>query len=795
VDEFGVVSRQVDLLRDDPSQLKVFEIIGLAGVGKTRFLAEIRDRLGNPKHSHMLWVGLSGEASATAVGPLRVLRSQLPFDCLLFDAALLTYWFVTGQTPQPLPGRGQAKSLVMRSVEIGGVFAGVPLPLTFAADLYKGVGRGIVKRRQYSREAFEAIDALRDQPEGLFARLPHYLGLDVERRLVKGRALVCFYDAYEKQASRTVLADAPWLRELIATIGQGVHLIATRDRLGWDRAEWEGTLDQVVLGVLPEEECRGMMREQLGELGATVEARLLQASGQIPFFLQATIDVCRSLLDERGAVTADDLPASSEAAVEHLLDHLDPDERTLAIVLACLQHFDEALYGHLVRSLNLPISVTDLDDFVQWFFILGSEAELFRTHDLLTDFVRESSILTPIKVKAMEEATNHLLARVRIGDVEAVERVLELLHSLVAAWQHSPEISDRAIEGLVDIAYRLYDDGQWQALTTLPVGPARTDRHPASVVADFFQALSVRRGAGPMAALAALEHLEADRPLLAGRAASFDLEVAYLSELTGNYARAREEFRMLSEAAEPFNPSRREHVRARLYYADMLIMDGRFVDASLILVVMEEAVGPDDPLTWAELVRHRGHANRFSFDMTTAEALYLRALQVVGSSPSMRAKLMTNLAETRCWSLPDHAVDAAHEASRANEEVGNALEVAKCDAARAVALARLGELDRARRASSESRRRFEALHYPAGVAFALQTRAVIEALAHDEVTDTAYPALVASVESLGTYRHLVVGPAWMRGEAEEFARRSEPVQWLAEAELRPRLVRLLGSPP
>ena len=156
-------------------------------------------------------------------------------------------------------------------------------------------------------------------------------------------------------------------------------------------------------------------------------------------------------------------------------------------------------------------------------------------------------------------------------------------------------------------------------------------------------------------------------------ALSFDLEVAYLSEISGNYERAREEFRMLNARAVPFDGTRRDHLRSRLYHADMLVMDGQFLEASRMLAETYEAIGPASPLDWAELVRHRGHAHRFSLMFDVAEQLYMQALGVLDDAPSMSGKLYTNLAETRAWLAPELALRDADISTRINSEVGNRL--------------------------------------------------------------------------------------------------------------------------
>jgi hypothetical protein len=788
VEEFRIVRNHVDMLDADPGHLQIFEIVGLGGVGKTRLLTELKTKLlKDLRHSHLVWVSLDAEASATATGPLRVIRNQLSFDCLLFDAALLTYWAATGLPSPVVDRRGSPRGLAMKAVEMGASFAGVTLPLTFAVDLYTGVGAATAKRRRYARSEFAAIDDLRGSPSELFARLPHYLGVDVERRVLSNKSMfVCFYDSYDKQAGETVLDDAPWLREFIATLGLGVHVISTRDRLGWDPIEWGQVLRSLVIGALPDSEARRMVREELGGVDATVEDRLVDASHRIPFFLQASIDICRTQIEEHGSARLEDLPSSPASSVEYLLNHLDRGERMVAIVLATVQYFDDSLYAHLVRTLNLTASTVDLDEFAQWFFVETVDNKLFKMHDLLTQSVRESGSFRRVRAQALEAATLHLALRASVMEPPDAPTLLQMFHSLVSGWQSDESMPTRSVERMIDLGYVFHDLGYWRSLSGLPGLISSQQLGAADVVARYFSALASRRTVGPAAALEQLEPLGPLRTLLGRHAASFDLEVAYLSEISGNYGRARTEFSELNDRAVPFDPSRRDHVRARLYHADMLTMDGRFRESSWLLAEAYEAVGPSSPMDWAELVRHRAHAFRFSLLFENAEHLYLQALQVAHDSPSMTGKLYTDLVQTRCWLDPLRALEDANLATRLNLEVGNALEVAKCDAASAIALARAGDPAAGADACESAHERFDSIGYPAGVAFALQARVVVE-VAAGRPAAAAQRELAEWVRSLGTYGHLCLVPAWLREDASELHRWSDGVEWITAASMDDRL--------
>ena len=126
--------------------------------------------------------------------------------------------------------------------------------------------------------------------------------------------------------------------------------------------------------------------------------------------------------------------------------------------------------------------------------------------------------------------------------------------------------------------------------------------HPITVICEFFAALSARRTVGVGRAIELFESLEPRALSLGRHAQSTKLEVAYLAELSGDYGRARKEFARLDAQAVPFAPTDRTHLRARLWHADMLIMDGQLLDGSRLLLEAYESL-ERVPLDWAEMVR------------------------------------------------------------------------------------------------------------------------------------------------------------------------------------------------
>jgi tetratricopeptide (TPR) repeat protein len=797
-EEVDLIASHIAALQGDARHFKVLEVLGLGGMGKTRLLEVLwLQALDARREAHLLWVSLEGEGSTNGTGPLVAMRDQLELDCLLFDTALLAYWNAIGQPLQLERSARLANSLAVKALELGGSVAGFILPIGFGLTVFESIARMARKRVKYEPEDFEEIERLHKRPRELLERLPYYLGSDLKRWIdASGEWFLAFYDAYDRQRASTREAGAPWMRQFIATLDQGVHVVSTREPLGWDAREWGDVIAEVSLDALPEPDARDMVRGRLGTLQPDVEDRLIAAARRIPFLLDTVITDYAQLASQAADVDVEALPASPDSAVAQFLEHLPNTQRELAIALASSQVFDEHLFRHTVRALNVQVSFQSFSRFLDWYFVEPLSPTLYKTHDLLTAFVREAPSEEPSRLAALEAATEHLLDRCRREGGPNADTALPILRAVIAGWHSTRAIPTGSIETLIDVAFLLYDAGYWNELASVAAEPFVEQGLDAAVLKEFLLAVTARRIVGVERAVRRFAALMPRAGREGGRAASVELEAAYVRGLAGDYAHARKEFRRLAESTQPFDPSDRTHVRARMYQGGMLLMDGSFRRSSRLLLETYEAVDPEASVDWGELVRYRGHAHRFSFVLDQAEQLYLRALQSAtgGRAPALLGRLQTNLAETYCWSQPRRALAAADAAVEIHGALGNRIELAKCDAARGIALAKLGEFERSRGVVARAAMLADEVGYEGGVAFALQAKVIAEWLAGDrDAARVAARELSAVVERIGTYRHLLACPLLLLGEEAGFARLASEMEWLTAHPLDVRIASYLGA--
>lgn len=763
---------------------RVASMVGVGGCGKTRLVDKLSS-MARDRGFKSIRISLESEASGMEAAPLKAIRDQLSFECMLFDVALARYFAASGQLHALASNPKLSSNLAIRAIETGAgasaAFTGlVALPVAFAVDVFGQIKKRTVKAMKYERDEFEEIDRIKNESGELLERLPFYLGSDIERRLESSSDnYVFFYDSYEKQRPKTLSEQSPWLREFIGTLDHGLHIIASREPINWPVKDWGDICSPAyIVDKLPEEDVRALFVEECIPPKILLP-KLIELSRCIPFYVEVLITEFHSLQSMKENVLGSDLPKSSTEAVERFISHLAPPLQKLVIALAAIQFFDRHLMHGLVRGLNLSVDLVDLEEVSSAFFVepVNEQYGTLKTHDLLTDFVRKNDAHANLRQKTLAEAVE--IVSLAHADQGSGDRLLFLFAGLCAASDQDETNNSELLERLIDIGYGLYDLGFWRELAKLDNTFSKTDLPTdAGLVRTFFKAISIRRTESVSAGLSAIRALTDYRYRFSSHSVSLDIETTYLAELSGDYGFARTEFARIYEDCKPFDPRQRPHYRALLYHADFLIMDGHFERGADALAIAYEQIDPEQRADWAELVRHRAHAFRFSSLFEDAEVLYLRALHGSSGSAAMRAKLLTNLAECRAWFRPSQAIRDATDAIKLNEALGNKIEVAKAHTANAIALTLLGEpkgaasqIVLAETASLEAR-------YPAGSLFAKQASCLLELTqGYERLVSARHDEVKKQARRIGTYGHIACLTSLAACESDS-ASRYDKYSWI-----------------
>lgn len=759
----------------DAEYLRVINLVGLGGAGKTYLLDEFAKRIRvTAPDVPVLRLSLGADPPGDVVPALIAIREQAPSDCLLFDCALYSYWTATGRPFSLRRGGRMADGLAVQAIEAGSSVLSVPLPLKFAIRLYESAHRAHIRRTRYKRSDFQEIDELREQPSILSDRLARYLGLDIRTAAGASRQHAFLIDAFDSRVS----ADGSWLQDLVATVDSGIWVITSRESISWPSQDWNDVLEELDVAPFPETLAREIVTHETNASPQIIDHIVAVARG-LPFYIEGCIRDYEYERRPGGHNLLPRLARTREEVLDRMFSHLSKEEREGLTAVAIVGVFDERLFRGIIRSLNVPLSFAFWDDLVVMYFVtcVAGHDGLYQTHDLLTDFVRRHKRYRTCASLAFDAVTQDVLLRCHSNPTDTT--VLPLFTAALDVARTRAGLSDYATERLIDIGYLLYDAGMWRELAACSNGELVRRPRSGDVIAHFFWALCARRQHTVDVSRQALYEVESYQTLLGNHAPSLDLERGYLEELAGQYDKSRKLFASLHQSTQIRSAPERTRVRAALYYADMLIMDGSLKRASDQLLELSEQSASAQPIEVAELLRHRAHAFRFSLLFEDAVFQYLRAYELAAESPGFGAKLLGNLAESRCWFEPAHARENANEALVLNAQVGNQIEIGKNHAALAVAEAALSRPEDAERHARQAITIAEQTGYPAGALFG-EIGVVAACTVADRIEDAeaAVARLRHATLRLGTYHHLMVLALALVGRYEESSHYASQFEWL-----------------
>ena len=797
----GLTLAEFNLYCTDPEHLCIFMIAGLGGIGKTRLIEQIhKDISKNIVNQKVIrvQVNLESESTNSIAGPLKVIRDQIPFDCLLFDCAILAYWSATGQPFQLSPTGSLSDSLITKGVEQGMSVGGYCLPIKFAVESFVAFRKKRLKLKNYQKSEFEEIDDLRSAPAKLLCELPRLLGIDINRNINNKQRFLFLYDSYEKQSRKTLKSSSLWLQEFIDNINFGVHIITSREIVHWKENDWRGYIKYAVLDKLSNEDCFYIINDLLGDVENEIVQKIVIESKGIPFFLQAYIENYISLSSSQKTVELNDLPCTKEKATESLLSHLNEDERLILMSIACLRFFDDFLFASVLREFNIPAFSFSYEEFKSNFFVESFDEEngVFKIHSILSHFILSHFDMCTIRHKAVLAGCQSLDNRTAAFlEKTAPQSLLPFFFSLFSSCKKLDNIDSNIIAKLIDIGYRFYDIGLWQELSEVFGKPRRSIDNIIDAIECFFYSISLRRLNSISTALKYLKLIEPYERLFGKHILSIKQERAYLKELQGDSIGARNTFSQLYDQCQPFQPFNRVHFKSWLYHSDILIMDGNFLGGALILADAIEMIQPVDSTQMQnkiELIRHRGHAFRFSYLFEDAERLYLKALSMSKKGSSIYGKLLSNLAETRCWYNFEQAINDSNLALEENSKLNNLIEIGKNHTSLAIALCGLGKFEKSIEHLTEAERIFDSVGYLSGKLFVTIPKFIIavkKGLEHESAQ--VYNEARLIVRQLKTYDHLLILYSKIIEDSKTFNQIFKQTSWLNVKRAKKTLIQII----
>ncbi|MEV4213663.1 hypothetical protein [Micromonospora sp. NPDC049662] len=673
------------------ASVRVLNVVGVGGIGKSRLLRELRDRAGEGRRTATLDLqvpAMRQQEDALAVLRVELGRQGVRFD--RFDIGYAVYWQRLHPhlrlTAKELPFVEESEALTQILDDV----SGIPVFGT-AVGLVKLAERattGARRRRQIRID--DTLRSLDDLSNVDLVDAVTFLFAEDLRESSADRPYVIFVDAYEALVSASIRAGRAsmldvWLRDLVAQLDRGLVVVASREPLRWHAYDpsWATVTRQCQVDGLPMNARLELLTES-GIADAADRDAIARASAGLPFYLHLAIDTWTAAGDPGRAV-------SPEEILQRFLQHVGGQEIRTLELLSIPRIFDFEIFQALADAFDLPRHRPAWESLTAYSFVYPAGQHGHRLHQLMRSAL--STHISPATARDVHRILRDIwadrsgqAARTEDGVATRARAIRETAYSAL----HAGDVDGA---GLLEYADQALNCGGKQA-----VDGVRRD------LQEF-----VGEGGDATELAATLRCMEAESAVLLGDApaattltstldwpvnevvgARLVLAAAHGRRIGGATGAAR---RLFAEVWEN-HPGPVRH-RAGVCLADIEMWQGRFRAAFAMSEQILAGCSEDDAVLRGDVARllHLGH--RFALDFPASEQqwnqayeLYRRADTVVGL-----ANLETNRAELLAWTNPADAVPAAMVAIEVQRTMGAQHEIGKAFTALAIAQLRLGRYD------------------------------------------------------------------------------------------------------
>ena len=705
---------------------QIITYYGKGGIGKSSLLKTLfseAESIYNDVSNitcHSVFVSLDAYDFANPVNILMAIRNGIVGDCGLFDYAMLQYCSKAKLSVEEIMQKNSVLSspvvgVLNELISLGTASAVIP-----TATIQKCIS--LIKDHKLKHKFKEDIEEMASLNEfELFERLPYYLGLCITNAAESGHYHVIYLDSYESLLSRTEFGTVSvdredWVKELFLSSEVIRFIIASRDRMRWDRddPEWGEYLQQHLLSNLSDEDSRWFLHQVPIEDKAVVDTIIANAGG-VPLYL----DMCVSIYEDdvnSGKPFEMTSAQNGEKIISRYIRHLNAKDKNAIRILAAPEAFDLDFAKRLLQKQLLTYEAEEMKELLDKsiFIIVDEQRGLWKVDESVRLHQRET-----IGPERMQSVLETMLDCVLEQPVGKYYMHLALVLETVC---DKPALLDKLLEKCIQGVELFADIGFWTELHDSLSFFVEDINERLMSLAVMAEIVYLRRTGKLTQAQAFIEKHPLSKDILGLWYYMYAYHRIQVRHLLGYYDESLEAYDSLKREMDLIRPLIPDHIylAPAMKYADLLFLKGRF-DESLALVdelLKGSGIGIGDQI---ELLRIKGHIYRFQERYAEAELIYRAALKLAEDNDlrSFTGKLFTNMTEVLCVRDPEQALVWFDKAQRANSAVENTIELGKALAAASAAYTTLGDYVNGARFGQQAVSTAEASGYRSGKAFAL----------------------------------------------------------------------------
>ncbi len=746
--------------------LEVITYYGKGGIGKSGLLKKLYLESDNVymglkdvKEVNTIFVSLDAYEFANPMNILMTICNGLKGDPGLFEYALVQYYAKAKISPEEIVSKANNLSdnvmgIINEAISIGTASASIPTAL---------VGKCIsfIKDKRIQVKYKDEIAEIATLNEfEIFERLPYYLGICITNADDKGIKHVIFLDSYESLLARTIAAtpsttNEEWLKELFASSSSLRLIIATRDKLRWDREDedWAPYLNQHFLENLSTEDCQWFLSQVPIEDEEIIDV-ITEKSGGVPLFLDMCVDMYEDDKNNGESFDLDSLK-QGEKIIDRYIRHLSQKEKLAIKVLSMPRSFDKRFALDLLKKQNVVYNSEELENLFERSIILVIDE---RRGLMKVDESVRLHLLGQMSAAQKEEGINAILAC--IGEGQEGASFTYLASTLDEVLVNPGYLNNKTLlENVIQEIDYYANAGYWNELYQMLKAYVGHENRHLSAIAVYMSMVFDRRGGQLSKAYQLSEDYEVTKEDLGIWYYMYRYLIIQIRHLQGHIPESMKAYRSLLDEMDLIQGTVPHQIydQVALKYADLLFVQGGFEESLVLVNEMLEKESNSLAHT-IELLRIKGHIYRFQEMYDKGALIYERGIELMRDYElhSYAGKLYTNMAEVLCMTKPEEALKWYEKSKESNEATGNKIELGKAEAAASKAYTTMGLYEEGESMAHKAYETQGYTGYRSGQAYAMVALRYNALQRGDEQkAEEYYHALKAILEEIQAYPYLL----------------------------------------
>lgn len=645
----------------DSTYFKIICIYGIGGIGKSRILKENLKNMCIPK-AKPIYITLEITHRDDLLDILIKFRKALPkkYFYPLFDYAMLILWnnLNVSQLNDEFLSFTKNNIVEFLKTAVDATLSPITgLSITSVIDLFLR-SYNKLKKIYSCHQVNKILDNINNmQTYDLLQNLPLLLGKDIHRVFLD-KSLIMVVDAF-KNYSQSITDTASWLISIIQNIQYGLFIITSREKIILPEDLKKYTVCREI-SELPEKEVEKELLKQFKEYPELVE-NIITTTNCIPIYLDLAIQTVNKISEKR--ISKNQILFKEKKDIIHqFLAHLSEQEQKSIMVLSIVQIFDDLIFEHLVKDLNLQIEVLEYDTICNRTLIRNLENDnyFYKIHDIVCDnisiianqFYRERVLKSYLSYI-------HLRGSKIYSDIQTN---MLFKHILTLFIKFDITLSQEYNEALLDIFFVIKE-------ANIPfdcfeiIGFEQNDNF--KFLFNFIRAISEER-ANSSIRLQWLNGIDENLCCFGKHIKSLQLMKAYLRGLCEGAQYLKSTVTTINSSLTKVEVNEWYYGQAKIFFGDCYISYGQFTTGLSELQeyqkLLPNLVGKENHSF--QVVRHIAHGYRFNMMLDKADELYSDLIYKKDTlaTPLQKVYILTNLCETNCYFNPDKVISIQREA-------------------------------------------------------------------------------------------------------------------------------------